>query len=270
MFQLKQFIALIFCMAMMSTSVLAVDQPPEMDGIGIEEHLGETVQIHQLHFRDESAQSVKLADYFKKDHPVVLALIYFECPKLCSLVMNGLLDTLKKLEWRVGEEFEVIAVSIDPKETSELASQKRLKYIESYHVNKTPSPKGWHFLTGEEDQIRALAAQVGFKYRYDESEKQYLHAASLFILTPEGKISRYLYGISFQPRDLRMALSEASHGKIGSLAERVLLFCFHYDPDKNSYSFQVWRVVQIILMVQAIVLGVCLFVLWKKERKLPH
>jgi protein SCO1/2 len=160
-------------------------------------------------------------------------------------------------------------VSINPNETPQLAAQKRANTIESYHRGQDTPDRGWHFLTGKEDQIQALASQVGFKYRYDESEKQYIHAAALFVLTPEGKISRYLYGISFQPKDLRFSLAEASHGKIGSVMDQVLLFCFHFDPDKNSYTFQVWKAVQMILMVQVLVLGVCLYVLWKKERKNP-
>jgi protein SCO1/2 len=181
------------------------------------------------------------------------------------MLLNGLTQSLKKLTWTPGDQFEVVAVSINPKEKPELAAKKKANYLRVY--GRPEAAKGWHFLTSDdESQVKALASQIGFQYRYDEKEKQYAHAAVLTVLTPDARVSRYLYGVQFTSKDLRLSLLEASNGKIGNAVDQVLLFCFHFDPSKNSYSFRIWRVVQIVLGFQVLALIVGLYFLWRKER----
>jgi protein SCO1/2 len=191
-------------------------------------------------------------------------LVYYQCPMLCNLILNGLLESIKNIDWDVGKQYEIVAVSINPDETPELARKKKETYLESYGRPKTH--EGWHFLTGEQGAIQSLSSQVGFDYRYDEKEKQYLHAAAIYILTPDGQISRYLYGMSFPSQNLKLALLEGSRGKISlTTTDRVLLFCFHFDPSKNSYTFRVWRIVQMVLFAQVIAFSVMMYLLWRKK-----
>jgi protein SCO1/2 len=244
----------------------AAEKPKELEGIGITEHLGSTIGIDALSFQDDQGKPVALGSYFNKNRPVILALVYFECPNLCNLLLNGLLDSLRKMDWTTGNQFDLIAVSINPNETPKLASRKKANYLKIY--NRPNAEAGWHFLTGEESQIRSLASQVGFQYRYDEKEKQYLHTSALYILTPQGKISRYLYGLSFPNKDLRFSLMDAANEKIGSMVDQILLFCFHFDPNKNSYTLHMWRIVQIFMCLQAVGMGSLLYFMWRKyERK---
>ena len=257
---------LIISLTICHSSLSFASAPPEeLNGVGVKEHIGDQIPLQEFTFRDESGKSVAFSNYFNKDRPVILALIYYECPNLCNLILNGLLESMKKLDWTTGNQFDLVAVSINPKETPELALKKKNKYLQAY--GRPNAEKGWHFLTGPEEQVRSLASHIGFQYRYDEKTKQYLHTAALFVLTPQGKISNYLYGVSFFTKNLRFSLLDASQGKIGTVVDRVLLFCFHFDPNKNSYTFRMWRVVQIILVIQVMVLGGLLFVLWRKERK---
>ncbi len=246
--------------------IYAAEQPPQLQGIGIEEHLGQQLTLDHLRFHDESGQSVHLSQYFFQGKPVILTLVYFQCPMLCNLVLNGLLDSIKKIDWSLGEQFKIVTVSIHPQETPELASQKKLTYLKSY--DRSHSELGWHFLTGEESEITSLASQIGFQFRFDPKEKQYIHAAAIFILTPEGKLSRYFYGTSFAPQNLKLGLLEASRGQVArSTLDRVLLFCFHFDPSKNSYTLRLWRIIQVVLCIQVSVLLGLMFYLWKKEPK---
>ena len=245
--------------------VQAAEVPAELEGVGITEHLGSRLRIEKYSFKDDHGQSVRLADYFQEKKPVILALVYYQCPQLCNLILNGLQSAMKDMAWTAGKEFELVAVSINPTETPELASQKKKNYLKAY--NRPSADQGFHFLTGDESQIKSLADEVGFHYRYEPKEKQYLHTATLFILTPEGKISRYLYGVSFTAKNLRLALTEASRGMVGTVMDRMLMFCYHFDPSKNSYTFQMWRVVQIVLTIQAIALGGILYKLWRSEKR---
>lgn len=250
-------------------SSLAVDRPPELEGVGITEHLGSSVRLDELHFVNELSEPVTLGKYFRNDKPVVLLMIYFRCPSLCNMVLNGLLDALRTFEWSIGKEFDLVAVSINPEETPELATEKKANYLKLYNStgNRPEAEKGWHFLTGQEDQIRSLASDLGFDYKYLEKEKEYAHAAAIFVLTPEGKISRYLYGVKFKTNDLRFSLMDASKNRIGTTLDQVLLFCFHFDPSKNSYTLRMWRVVQLVLFLQVTVGGALLYGLWRSDRK---
>jgi len=204
--------------------------PPELRGVGVEEHLGQRVDL-DLTFTGEDGYPVTLRSFFHQDRPVLLNLVYYSCPMLCTLVLNSQTAALRKIPWTPGKEFEVVTISIDPTETFDLAQRKRASYLESYGRSTT----GWHFLTDDHGHARQLADQLGFHYRYDERQAQYAHPAVIMILTPVGRVSRYLYGIQFKPRDLRLALREASESKFSLSTDRLLLYCFHYDPRTHGY-----------------------------------
>ncbi len=238
---------------------------PDPKEIGVTEHLGNQIEIGDYSFKDETGKTVQLSDYFNKGHPVLLSLVYYECPNLCNFMLNGLVTSLKQLDWTPGEKFEIVTISINPHETSDLASRKKTSYINAY--GRPEAASGWHFLTGEESQIRKLSSEVGFGYRYDPVEKQYAHSAVLFALTPQGKISRYLYGIEFQNKDLRLALLEASNGKIGTVVDRLLLFCYRYDPQTRKYSVYLTKLMQAGCGGTAVVFGGYLMVFWRRQRK---
>lgn len=247
-----------------ASSFAQPDRPEKLEGVGVAEHRGDQVKINDLSFWNDDGIYGPLSTHFKKDIPVLLAMVYYKCPHLCNYLLNGLMDSLKKVDWTPGKQFQLVAVSINAEETPELAREKKANYLKSY--DRPGSENGWHFLTGKEDQIQALAEQIGFKYKYDETEKQYAHTAVLFVLTPDGKISNYLYGITFPTKSLKFSLIEASKGKVGSVMEQVLLFCFHFDPSTNSYTFRMWRVVQVILSLQALALGFLVYRLKRKEK----
>ena len=239
--------------------------PEELQGVGITEHLGGAVSIQELQFKNEKGETVKLSSYFRKGHPVLLTLVYYRCPNLCNFLLNGLVTSLKPLDWTPGKQFDIVSVSINPREGPELAAAKKISTINSY--GKPEAAEGWHFLTGDEGQIRKLADQVGFGYHYDEGEQQYAHSSVIFALTPEGKISRYLYGIEFPQKDLRLAMLEASDGKIGTVVDRLLLFCYHYDPKTGKYSLIASRVMNAGGAGTVLIFGGYLAVFWRRQRK---
>ncbi len=239
--------------------------PDELKDIGVVEHLGSSVPISELKFKDETGKEVVLSDYFKSGHPILLTLIYYECPNLCNFMLNGLVTSLKKLDWTVGEKFEIVSVSIDPKETPDLAQRKKEAYLRAY--GRAEGVSSWHFLTGSEEQIKKLASAVGFGYRYVPEEKHYAHSAVIPVLTPEGKISRYLYGIEFRESDLRLALLEASNGKIGTVVDRLLLFCYRYDPKTRKYSVYLTNLMQAGSGLTVLLFGSYLMLFWRRQRK---
>ncbi|MFZ9594924.1 MAG: SCO family protein [Bdellovibrionia bacterium] len=239
--------------------------PPELKEVGITERLGETVSISELSFKDEAGKDVKLSQYFQQGHPVLLNLVYYECPNLCNFVLNGLVKSLKTLDWTPGVNFEIVTVSIDPKEAPSLAEKKKAAYMKEY--GRTEAAPGWHFLTGEEPNIKKLAEQVGFGYKYDTREKQYAHSAGIFALTPTGKISRILYGIEFKSTELKLALLEASNGQVGTVIDRFLLFCYRYDPNSRKYSLYLTQVMQAACAVTVIIFGAYLTLFWRRQRK---
>jgi protein SCO1/2 len=202
----------------------------QLDGVGIDEHLGRPVDL-TLTFSDENGNQVVLGDFFHQGRPVILNLIYYSCPSLCDLILNGQTVTLREIPWTPGNEFEVVTISIDPRETADLARQKKASYLHQYG---RPAP-GWHFLTDRDGNAKRLAEQVGYHYRWDPRQQQFAHAAGIMVLTPEGKMARYLYGIRFGPRDLRFALAEASENRPTMSVEKILLYCFHYDPQAGGY-----------------------------------
>ncbi len=245
----------------------AAELPAKLSGVGISEHLGEPVGIGKLRFRDEAGKDVALADYVRRGKPVLLTLVYYQCPNLCNMMLNGLVKGLKNLEWIPGNQFEIVSVSIDPSEKPDLAAQKKTAYLNEYgHPEAAP---GWHFLTGDPAPIQELARQTGFQYRYDETSHQFAHASALVLLTPEGKISRYLYGIDFPEKNLRLGLLEASSGKIGTMVDRVLLFCFHYDPNANGYSVSAFKITRVVLSAFALGLLAFLGRFWRRQFRAP-
>lgn len=229
----------------------------------IVEKLGATVDLNSTTFKDEEGKNVILSQYFQKEKPVVLMLVYFQCPSLCNFVLNGFNQAAKKLKLTISDNYEVVTVSINPKEGPNLAKQKKAAYVREY--GRLSGEKGWHFLTGTEEQIKKLAAQVGFGYVYDPKIKEYAHGPGIFVLTPEGKISRVLHGIEYP--DLKLSLLEASQGKIGTLLDRVLLYCYRYNPNAKGYSLYALNIVKCGGFITLLILSVTLFVFWRKERK---
>jgi protein SCO1/2 len=202
-----------------------------LEGVGIEEHLGRQIDLN-LTFTAENGYPVALSEYFHKGKPVILDLIYYSCPNLCTLVLNGQTAAMREiLPWTPGNEYEVVTISIDPNESFDLARKKKAIYLSSFDH---PAP-GWHFLCDRDGNAKKLAETVGFKYRWDERTQQFAHAAGIMVLTPEGKAARYLYGATFHPRDLRFSLAEASENRTTMAVQKILLFCYHYDPQAGGY-----------------------------------
>jgi protein SCO1/2 len=227
--------------------------PGPLEGVGIEQHLGQSLPLDAV-FRDDEGKEVRLGEYFgpgKK--PVVLALAYFECPMLCTLVLNGMIKALRPISFTAGEEYDVLTISIDPKETPELAHEKKKAYIESYA--RKGDGHGFHFLTGDEKSIKRVADAVGFKYRYVEASGEFAHAASIYVVTPLGQLSRYFFGVEFSSRDLRLAFVEAAEGKIGGMVDQLMLFCYRYDPAAGKYSAQALAVVRLAGLMTALSLA---------------
>lgn len=237
-------------------------QPAVLRDVGIDQHLDEQVPL-DLAFRDEQGQAVTLGQYFG-NRPVILALVYYECPMLCTLTLNGLTSALRSLRFDAGEEFEVVAVSINPNDAPTLAAEKKRTYLE--HYARPGREHGWHFLTGDEAAIARLAHAVGFRYRYLPEQKQFAHAAGITVLTPGGRIARYFFGVEYAPRDLRLGLIEASQNKIGSPVDQLLLYCYHYDPITGTYSAIAMNIVRLAGAMTVLALVVFFFVMRRLDR----
>jgi protein SCO1/2 len=238
--------------------------PPLLRQVGIEQRLNEQVPL-DLEFRDETSRDVRLGDYFGDRRPVVLVLAYYGCPMLCTQVLNTLVDSLRGVPLNAGEQFHVVVVSFDAREKPELAAAKKASYVESY--GRPGAADGWHFLTGEQPAIDALTEAVGFRYVYDAKHDQFAHGSGIMILTPEGKVARYFYGLKYPPRDVRLALVEASGGKVGSTVDQVLLLCYHYDDTTGTYTPTVLNFVRLAGGLTLLVMGVFLARAWRRERR---
>ena len=237
-------------------------RPDLLKDVGIDQKLNDSIPLN-LVFRDEHGKPVELAQFFGSK-PVILSLVYYNCPMLCTQVLNGLTRSLKQIPMDIGKDFNVVTVSIDPTERPVLADAKQTLYTGMY--GRPGAAQGWHFLTGEDSQIKRLAEAVGFRYAYDPDSHQYAHASAVMVLTPEGKISRYFYGIQYPERDLRLGLVEASEGKIGSPVDQVLLFCYHYDPHTGKYGLLISRVIQLAGVLTVLLGGIALAILFHGER----
>jgi len=236
-------------------------RPPRLQNVGIEQHLD--AQVPDLIFRDETGKTVKLGDYFGRK-PLILNLVYYNCTMLCGEALAGLASAMRLVKFDVGNEFDVITVSFDPRETPEIAAAKKIDYVKRY--GRPSAMAGWHFLTGPAESINALTKTVGFQYQYDEKSNQYAHATAIMVLTPQGRISRYFYGVDFPPKDLRMGLVEASQGKIGNAVDAVLLYCYHYDPEAGKYGAIVGNILRLAAAATILFLGGLLFILWRLDR----
>ena len=230
--------------------------------VGIDQKIGQQLPL-DLTFRDETGRDVRLGEYFH-GKPVVMALAYYECPMLCTQVLNGVTGALKTLSLDAGKDFEVVIVSIDPKDNYRLAANKKLTYVQ--HYGRPQTAGGWHFLTGTEASIKPLADALGFRYAYDSNLKQYAHGAAMYVATPQGVVSRYLLGIDFAPRDVRLALVEASNNVLGTVTDKVLLLCYHYDPATGKYGAATINAVRVGFIATVTGFLAFLFVSLRHER----
>jgi protein SCO1/2 len=253
------------CLPVVVVTPAAADDalPPLLQDVKIEQRLGEKVPL-DLAFHDETGHPVRLQKYFQQK-PVVLVLAYYRCPRLCTEVLNGLETGLEAIPLDIGREFTVLTVSFDPRETPELAAAKKVPYVEKY--GRPGAAEGWHFLTGDETSIKLLTDAVGFHYHYDPRSDQFAHASGIMILTPEGKLARYFYGINYSPRDLRLGLVEASAEKIGSPVDQLLLFCFHYDPTTGQYTPAIMNFVRLAGAVTLVAVIGFMLKMWRSERR---
>lgn len=241
-------------------------RPPYLQNVGIEQRLDAQVP-GDLSFVDDTGRPVKLGDYFGKK-PLILNLVYYNCPMLCGEALAGLTSSMKLVKFDVGNEFEIITVSFNPHETPQLAAEKKRDYVKRY--GRPTAAAGWHFLTGPPDSINALTNAVGFQYQYDAAKNQYAHATAIMVLTPQGRISRYFYGVDFPPKDLRMGLVEASQGKIGNAVDQVLLYCYHYDPATGKYGAIVSNMLKLGGALTILFIGGLILVLVRLERIAPR
>jgi len=234
-------------------------RPPGLKNVGIEQHLNDQIPP-DLAFRDETGKPVRLADYFGKK-PLILNLVYYQCPMLCGEVLSGLESALRVLKFDVGKEFDVLTVSFDPRETPEMAAAKKAEFLK--HYGRAGAAEGWHFLTGPQNSITALTKAAGFDYEYDSKTGQFAHATAIMVLTPEGRIAQYYYGVEFAPKDLRLGLVQASQNKIGSIVDEVLLYCYHYNPDTGKYGAIISRILKLAAGATVFLLGTFLVVMFR-------
>jgi protein SCO1/2 len=236
--------------------------------VGIEQRLGQQLPLDAL-FSDELGRPVRLGQYFGR-RPVILVLAYYNCPMLCTQVFNGLVSSLRVVSFDAGKEFDVVAVSFDPRDRPADAAAKKKAYVDEYR--RPGAAMGWHFLTGGSGSIERVTRAAGFRYRYDESTGQFAHSTAIYVATPEGKLSRYFYGIEYGPRDLRLALVEASSNRIGTPVDQILLYCYHYDPKLARYTAAIMSVVRLGGAAAVVILSTFLTIMWRRDRRreTPH
>jgi len=263
-------VRLSFFLALMALTAGSLDaqqanMPPILREVRVDQRLNQQVPPGIV-FREEDGKDVRFGDFFGK-RPIVLSLVYFDCPALCTEVLNGELRSMKVISFSVGKDFDVITVSFEPKDTPAMAKAKRDVYAGQY--GRPGAREGWHFLTGQPQSINALTQAVGFHYAYDPAIRQYAHAAAIMILTPDGHISRYFYGVQYAAQDLRLGLVEASQGKIGAITDHALLFCYQYDPTTGKYGMIVTRMVRTGAALTVLLLGLFMFFMFRRERHHP-
>ncbi len=220
----------------------ATEMPDELSGVKIEEKIGQHLDLTQ-NVTTEKGELLPLSTFFKSHKPVIFSPVYFNCPGLCNFHLNGLTETLKSVDWSPGNQFEIVAFSFDGREKSDVAAKKKENYLKTY--GRSGTENGWHFVTADEATIKTLMNQVGFSYRWNEKAGEWSHASAAIVVAPDGTISRYLHGIQFEPRDVKLALNEASNGKVGNIVDSVMLYCFKYDRHQSKYGLQVYRVMQL-------------------------
>jgi protein SCO1/2 len=239
--------------------------PDALQKVGIDQKLGDQLPF-DTDVKDENGKLVKIRDYYKSGRPTIVAFVYYECPMLCNEVLNGLTGSLKGISLNAGKDFDVIAISFDPRENDkpDLAKNKKANYMERY--GRPGTENGWHFLTATQDSIAKLTSAVGFKYEWDEKTQQFAHVGGVMITTADGKLSRYFYGIDYAPRDLKFGLMESAEAKIGNPAERLLLYCYHYDPASGKYGLAILRVLRAASVLTIAAIGAMLFMFWRRNK----
>jgi protein SCO1 len=253
-----------WCLAVILLTVTvspALAQKDILQDVGIDQHLGMPIDL-SLTFKDESGNNVRLGDFFH-GKPVILAPVYYACTSLCPMSLNSLVQSLRVLKFDVGREFEIVTFSFDPKETPAMAAEGKAHYLRDY--NRPGTEPGWHFLTGDDASIRALTQSIGFRYAWDSNSVQWAHATAILVATPEGNIAQYFYGLEFSARDLRLSLVDASSGRIGTLGDRVLLYCYHYDPATGKYGIAVMRSIRIAGALTMLSLFGFIFLMFRRE-----
>ncbi len=240
--------------------------PDALKTIGIEQKLGEQLPL-DVEVKDENGNLVKLGTYFGHGRPVMLTFVYYECPMLCNQVLNGLTGSLKGMSYDVGKEFDVVALSFDARENDEpdLAKNKKANYVERY--GRPGSENGWHFLTATQESIDKITSAAGFNYKWDEKSNQFAHAAGIMIATPEGKMSRYFFGIDYSPKDIKFGIMESTENKVGNPVESLLLYCYHYDPATGKYGLVILNVIRLGGIATLLGLGAMVLVFWRRNKK---
>lgn len=240
--------------------------PETLKTVGIEQKLGEQLPL-DTELKDEDGKTVKLGSYFNSGRPVILAFVYYECPMLCNQVLNGLTGTLKGISFDAGREFDVLAISFDAREndSSGLAKNKKASYMERYA--RPGTEKGWHFLTGTQEAVDRVTSAAGFSYKWDERSSQFAHAAGVMVVTPDGRMSRYFYGIDYAPKDVKFGIIESADSKVGSASEKLLLYCYHYDPATGKYGLAILRVLRAAGVLTLVGMGTMIFAFWRKNKK---
>ena len=241
----------------------AQERPTILREVGFDQRLDQRVP-GDIALRDETGREVRLADYLGKK-PVVLTLVYYECPSLCTMTLNGLVSAMNAVAFDAGREYDVVTVSFEPRETPALATAKKEAYLKRYQ--RPGAAAGWHFLTGDPAEIARLTQAVGFRYTWDERIRQYAHPSGVVVLTPEGRIARYLFGIEYAPKDLRFALVEASQGRVGGVVDQAILYCYQYDPMTGKYGTAIMRLLRVASVLTLGALGAFIFTMWRRERR---
>jgi protein SCO1/2 len=235
--------------------------PPNFNGVGIEQKLDAPVPLDTV-FRDETGAEVPLRTYFS-GKPVLLAPVYYRCPMLCTQILSGVVAGLRPLSLKPGRDFEIVAISFDPQDTPAEATQKRQRFSHSY--SSKAGTNGWHFLVGSQPSIQAIMQAIGFHYRWDPVNKMFIHASGVMVVTPEGRVARYLYGVEYEPKDLKLGLIEASHDRIGSPVDQILLFCYHYDPKTGKYGAVVMNILRLAGIITLLLMAVGLWLFWRSD-----
>lgn len=246
-----------------ATAQLNQGKPAILEEIGVDEKLGDSIPM-DLEFVNSEGQNIRLSDLIEDGKPILLNPLYYECPTLCGLILDAVYNVVNELAWSPGTDYTIISFSIDPEETPEIAAISKEKYLSQ--LDRAGSDEGWHFLTGEEEAIKKLTDSIGFRYKYDEQTGEYLHLASIMMISPQGTITRYLYGATFSEFDLRNALYEAADGTIGSAMDKIVLYCFTYDPSSQSYVPVAMNIMKLGGLATVIFLGIFLGVFWRRER----
>ena len=243
--------------------------PEALQKIGIEQKLGEQLPL-ETEFKNEDGQVIKLSRIFESGRPVILAFVYYECPMLCNEVLNGLSGSLKGISLDAGKDFDVVAISFDARENDKpnLAKNKKAAYMERY--GRPGAEKGWHFLTGTQASIDSVTKAAGFGFRWDEKSEQFAHAGGVMLVTPQGKMSRYFYGIDYSPRDLKLGVMESAENRVGNAADQMLLYCYHYDPATGKYGLAILSIIRIGAVLTLLGMGAMGFVFWRRGKRVSE